>query len=100
MAPLVGHVGDGNFHLLLLLKDDEGEGIELTRAKHVVDQLVQLALSMGGTCSGATSHADAKLYMDSARASLHACHPNHAWQSSWQHLQIHHEGLGELDKAF
>ena len=50
VAPLVGHVGDGNFHLLLLM--DMSDGSDLARAKKGVAELVHLALSMGGTCTG------------------------------------------------
>ena len=50
VAPLVGHVGDGNFHLLLLL--DMSDGSELARAKQAIAELVRLALAMGGTCTG------------------------------------------------
>lgn len=49
-APLVGHVGDGNFHLTFLVDRNNSE--EITEAKRLNDRLVHRALSMGGTCSG------------------------------------------------
>eukprot|EP00884_Botryococcus_braunii_P021937 jgi/Botrbrau1/8427/Bobra.0237s0046.2 len=50
IAPLVGHVGDGNFHMMMLVHpEDEGE---LQRAKHCVREMVKLALDFGGTCTG------------------------------------------------
>ncbi|MCX7897259.1 MAG: FAD-binding protein [Rhodocyclaceae bacterium] len=50
MAPLLGHVGDGNFHLLLLVSpDDEAE---LTRARALASRLAQRAVRMEGTCTG------------------------------------------------
>ncbi len=49
-VPLVGHVGDGNFHLLLVI-DPESE-TELEEAKALNQALVERALSMGGTCTG------------------------------------------------
>ena len=50
VAPILGHVGDGNFHLTLLVDlDDAGE---VKRANILMDRLVELALSMDGTCTG------------------------------------------------
>jgi D-lactate dehydrogenase (cytochrome) len=49
-APLVGHVGDGNFHLTLLVDRDQPN--ELIEASRLNDRLVARALSMGGTCTG------------------------------------------------
>jgi D-lactate dehydrogenase (cytochrome) len=50
LAPLVGHVGDGNFHLIMLLDPDNPD--ELARAKALNARLVARALAVGGTCSG------------------------------------------------
>jgi D-lactate dehydrogenase (cytochrome) len=49
-APLVGHVADGNFHLLLLIDPDDAE--ERRAAQAVYDRLVERALRAGGTCTG------------------------------------------------
>jgi D-lactate dehydrogenase (cytochrome) len=49
-APLVGHVGDGNFHLVLLVDPDDDE--ELDRAKGFASRLAQRAIRMDGTCTG------------------------------------------------
>jgi D-lactate dehydrogenase (cytochrome) len=50
VAPLVGHVGDGNFHLNIVVNpDDPGE---LAEVKSFNERLVRRALSMGGTCTG------------------------------------------------
>ena len=50
LAPIVGHVGDGNFHLTLLVDMDDAD--EVTRAKGLSERLVERALSMDGTCTG------------------------------------------------
>jgi D-lactate dehydrogenase (cytochrome) len=50
MAPLVGHVGDGNFHLTFLVDPDRPE--EMERAQAVNKRMVRRAIAMGGTCTG------------------------------------------------
>jgi D-lactate dehydrogenase (cytochrome) len=50
IAPLVGHVGDGNFHLGYLV--DLNDADEVAQAKKMNERLVNRALSMGGTCTG------------------------------------------------
>ncbi|MGE5836082.1 MAG: FAD-binding oxidoreductase [Acidobacteriota bacterium] len=47
---LVGHAGDGNFHLLYVLDPARSEEIETARGLN--DRVVARALEMGGTCSG------------------------------------------------
>lgn len=47
---LVGHAGDGNFHLLYVLDPDSAS--ELESAKRLNDRLISRALAMGGTCTG------------------------------------------------
>jgi D-lactate dehydrogenase (cytochrome) len=50
LAPLVGHVGDGNFHLVFIVDPEDQD--EIARAKQVGRRLVEQALALGGTCSG------------------------------------------------
>jgi D-lactate dehydrogenase (cytochrome) len=50
VAPVVGHVGDGNFHVLLLI--DMEDSAEVARAERFVGWLNELAISMEGTCTG------------------------------------------------
>ncbi|MFM8682047.1 MAG: FAD-linked oxidase C-terminal domain-containing protein, partial [Alphaproteobacteria bacterium] len=50
MAPIVGHVGDGNFHLTIIL--DPNDPREIAEANRLNDRLVARALSMDGTCTG------------------------------------------------
>jgi D-lactate dehydrogenase (cytochrome) len=47
---LVGHAGDGNFHLLYVLDPDNPA--EVDEARRLNERLVVRALAMGGTCSG------------------------------------------------
>src|SRR5467141_3409288 len=48
--PLFGHVGDGNFHLVILI--DPNSRAELDEAKALNARLVERALAMEGTCTG------------------------------------------------
>lgn len=50
LAPLVGHVGDGNFHLNILI--DPADTDELERAKALASSVNDIALSLGGTVTG------------------------------------------------
>jgi D-lactate dehydrogenase (cytochrome) len=49
-VPLFGHVGDGNFHLVILI--DPASQAEMEEAKAINGRLVQRALAMEGTCTG------------------------------------------------
>ncbi|MCA3245975.1 MAG: FAD-linked oxidase C-terminal domain-containing protein [Tagaea sp.] len=49
-APIVGHVGDGNFHLCFVL--DMNDPKEVAEANRLNDRLVARALAMDGTCTG------------------------------------------------
>ena len=49
-APIVGHVGDGNFHVVLLADPDNPS--EVAQAHAFSKRLVERALSMEGTCTG------------------------------------------------
>ena len=49
-VPLLGHVGDGNFHLMFLVDPDRPQDTEL--AKQFNKRLVERALRMEGTCTG------------------------------------------------
>ncbi len=48
-APIVGHVGDGNFHTVILVPP-EPDGVE--RAMALDRKIVARALALGGSCSG------------------------------------------------
>src|SRR5258708_11696659 len=49
-APIVGHVGDGNFHALPLI--DFGDPAEVAKAEAFIDRLVRRAIGFGGTSTG------------------------------------------------
>jgi D-lactate dehydrogenase (cytochrome) len=47
---LVGHAGDGNFHVIYLI--DPSSADELAQVKRYNERVVARALAMGGTCTG------------------------------------------------
>jgi D-lactate dehydrogenase (cytochrome) len=47
---MVGHVGDGNFHVMMLVDPDDVA--EMRLAEEINERLVDRALSMDGTCTG------------------------------------------------
>jgi D-lactate dehydrogenase (cytochrome) len=65
-VPLFGHVGDGNFHLVILI--DPKSRAEMEEAKAINARLVQRALAMEGTCTG--EHGVGMGKMDSMRLEL------------------------------
>ena len=49
-GPIIGHVGDGNFHVVLYCDPlDDGE---VTRVKGFYERLIRRAIAMEGTCTG------------------------------------------------
>lgn len=50
VAPILGHVGDGNFHAIFLV--DPTDADEMDRAKRVNDRMIERVLAVGGTCTG------------------------------------------------
>jgi D-lactate dehydrogenase (cytochrome) len=50
LAPIVGHAGDGNFHVLLLFDDKDPKGV--AEAEAFLERLNGRALAMDGTCTG------------------------------------------------
>jgi D-lactate dehydrogenase (cytochrome) len=50
LAPIVGHVGDGNFHCSMVC--DPNDAGEVARAEAFMHRLVERAQTMGGTCTG------------------------------------------------
>ncbi|MDN5568603.1 MAG: 2-hydroxy-acid oxidase, partial [Paracoccus sp. (in: a-proteobacteria)] len=50
IGPIVGHVGDGNFHSLLLVDPESPD--EIACAKQLATRMAQRALTVGGTITG------------------------------------------------
>jgi D-lactate dehydrogenase (cytochrome) len=50
IAPIVGHIGDGNFHLSIMV--DRDDPAEVANVKAFSERLVERALAMDGTCTG------------------------------------------------
>jgi D-lactate dehydrogenase (cytochrome) len=50
LGPIAGHVGDGNFHVTLLV--DMQDPLEIERTETLLERLVERALAMDGTCTG------------------------------------------------
>ncbi|NNF24599.1 MAG: FAD-binding protein [Rhodobacteraceae bacterium] len=49
-GPILGHVGDGNFHSILIVRPDDAA--QIAEAKRLSDRMVERALEMGGTATG------------------------------------------------
>jgi len=50
LAPIVGHAGDGNFHVCFIVDPDDAE--EMAKSEALNERMVMRALAMGGTCTG------------------------------------------------
>ena len=50
VAPIVGHVGDGNFHVTFVI--DPKDPAEMAEAQRINERMVLRALALGGTCTG------------------------------------------------
>lgn len=50
LAPVVGHIGDGNFHILLLFDKNDPDAVAKT--KGILARLAKRAIAMDGTCTG------------------------------------------------
>ena len=59
LAPIVGHVGDGNFHVMPLIDPSDAE--ERRKAQAFLDRLVARALAAGGTCTGEHGVGEGKI---------------------------------------
>ena len=94
VGPIVGHVGDGNFHVLLLVDTNNLE--EVQTAEALVGRLAKRAIDMDGTCTGEHGigqgkqkymqheHGDAVLLMQAIKQALdpkNILNPGKIWPS-------------------
>ena len=49
-TPIIGHAGDGNFHIAFVI--DPRNPNEIAEVKRLNERLVQRALGLNGTCTG------------------------------------------------
>ncbi len=60
-GPILGHVGDGNYHAILMV--DRGDAGEIAEAKRLSDAMVAHALALGGTATGEHGVGLGKLHL-------------------------------------
>ncbi|MEM7709942.1 MAG: FAD-linked oxidase C-terminal domain-containing protein [Pseudomonadota bacterium] len=60
-GPILGHVGDGNYHAILMV--DRGDPGEVTEARRLSDSMVAHAQSLGGTATGEHGVGFGKLHL-------------------------------------
>ena len=88
VAPILGHVGDGNFHLSLLV--DMADADEVRRAGILMERVVELALSMDGTCTGEHGVGQGKMkYLLAEHGRAGAC--RHGGDQARARPAEHHE---------
>lgn len=90
MAPVVGHVGDGNFHMLLLVDRDDPE--EYRRSEEFVAWLAGLAISLEGTCTGEHGIGQGKVAYLEAELGSPAVEMMRAVKSTFDPLGIFNPG--------
>ncbi|MEA2934577.1 MAG: hypothetical protein QOD74_1223 [Variibacter sp.] len=61
IAPIVGHVGDGNFHASVLVMMEDAN--EVSRAKAFIERVAERALQMEGTCTGEHGIGEGKRHL-------------------------------------
>ena len=82
MAPVVGHVGDGNFHMLSLF--DAGDPAQVDAVEALGGYLSEMAIAMGGTCTGEHGIGQGKASVSRAGDRQHG--PWASWPGSRRQL--------------
>ncbi|GJP35446.1 hypothetical protein CLOM_g19972 [Closterium sp. NIES-68] len=90
VAPIVGHVGDGNFHVLFIVDPDDQA--ELAAVKRVNDSLVARAIAVGGTCSGEHGVGYGKLPFLESEHGRPALDAMAALKAAWDPLNLFNPG--------
>src|SRR5215468_2730930 len=90
VAPIVGHVGDGNFHLSILV--DMADADELRRTEELLERLVERALAMEGTCTGEHGVGQGKMKYLKAEHGDAALHAMRAIKTALDPLNIMNPG--------
>ena len=60
LAPILGHVGDGNFHVTFVFDPEDGETMKRIQSANI--RLVEHALELGGTCTGEHGVGSGKIW--------------------------------------
>jgi D-lactate dehydrogenase (cytochrome) len=90
VAPIVGHVGDGNFHVIFLLGPGSHE--ERERSDRVYDAMIARAHRVGGTCTGEHGIGLGKREKLLAEAGAEAVALMHRLKRAWDPQQILNPG--------
>ena len=86
IAPIVGHAGDGNFHLSVLV--DTNDPVEMRASEELVTRLAKRAIAMDGTCTGEHGIGQGKmLYLEEELGPGDRCHAHdqEGNRSPWHH---------------
>jgi D-lactate dehydrogenase (cytochrome) len=90
VAPIVGHVGDGNFHCSMIC--DRNDADEVARAEAFMHRLVERAQAMGGTCTGEHGIGQGKQKYLKAELGVEALDAMHAIKQAMDPQNIFNPG--------
>ncbi len=87
VGTMLGHVGDGNFHVALLVDGNDPD--EMKRAKGFIERLAMRAIAMDGTCTGEHGVGQGKItYLEAEHGAALA---RHAGDQAGDRPAQHHE---------